>query len=101
MNKIILIVLGMTFVTYIPRLLPFLIVSSSKLPKKVHRFLKLIPYTALGALIIPGAFTAVPQMPLVGILGVSFAFIYSWLRGGVIVPVFGSVLIVFLILIIR
>mgnify|MGYP001076735270 CR=1 FL=1 len=101
MNKIILIILGMTLVTYIPRLLPFFIVSSSKLPKKVNRFLKLIPYTALGALIIPGAFTAVPQMPLAAVFGAGFALVYSWLRGGIIVPVFGSVLIVFFMLLIR
>lgn len=99
MNKIILIILGMTLVTYIPRLLPFFIVSSSKLPKKVNRFLKLIPYTALGALIIPGAFTAVPQMPIAAVFGIAFAFIYSWLRGGIIAPVFGSVAIVFLMLV--
>ncbi len=101
MNKIILIIAGMTLVTYIPRLLPFFIVSSSKLPRKVSRFLKLIPYTALGALIIPGAFTAIPQMPLAAILGVGFAFIYSWLKGGIIIPVFGSVAMVLLLLIVK
>ena len=96
-NKIILI-LGMMLVTYIPRLVPFLFISDRELPKRLKGFLKSVPYVALGALIIPGVFSATPIMPIAAIIGIAFAFIYSWLRGGIMVPVFGSIIITVLML---
>lgn len=96
-SKIILI-LGMMLVTFIPRLVPFLFISDRELPKRLKGFLKSVPYVALGALIIPGAFSATPSMPAAGILGMVFAFVYSWLRGGIMIPVFGSIIITVLML---
>ncbi len=97
MNKhILILILGMMLVTYIPRLLPFLLVVKNKIPKKMNDFLSYIPYTALGALIIPGVFSATPQMTEASLVGISFAIIYGWYRGGIIIPVFGSVLVTYL-----
>lgn len=92
MNKNIILILGMMVVTYIPRLIPFVLVSERKLPNKLKKFLELIPYTALGALIIPGVFSATPQMPQASVIGIGFAFIYSWYKGGIIIPVLGSIM---------
>lgn len=97
-NQIILLILGMTAVTYIPRLLPFLMLSQNNIPIRLRRFLKYIPYTALGALIIPGVFSATPQMPYAAGVGMVFAFIFGWVRGGIILPVFGAVFVTFIML---
>lgn len=99
-DKLWLIIVGMMLVTYIPRLIPFLMVSERQLPQKLQQFLEYIPYTALGALVIPGVFNAIPQMPVASIAGIGFAFFYGWYKGGLIIPVLGSILIVFLTLLI-
>ena len=52
--EVLLIILGMTAVTYIPRALPAVILDKLKFSAKVEKFLKLIPYTAMTALIFPG-----------------------------------------------
>lgn len=98
MNNQILLILAMMLVTYIPRLIPFMMVSNKELPIKLRRFLQFIPYTALGALIIPGVFSATPELPQAALLGVGFAFVYGWYKGGIIIPVIGSVIVTFLML---
>ncbi len=98
MNNTMLLIIGMMFVTYIPRLLPFLVIDKIKLPKKFNGFLEVVPYAALGALIIPGVFSAIPENPQAGLLGVGFAFLYAWYKGGIAIPVFGSVIVTFLII---
>ncbi|WP_066500436.1 AzlD domain-containing protein [Abyssisolibacter fermentans] len=98
MNNQILLILGMMLVTYIPRLLPFIMASEKKLPVKLNKFLQFIPYTALGALIIPEVFSAIPEMPLASLLGIGFSFVYGWYKGGIIIPVLGSILVSFLTL---
>ena len=94
MNKITIVIIGMVLVTYIPRLIPFYIVSGKALPKKLKRFLEFVPYTALGALLIPGGFTAISGVPLASVLGLSFAFLMSWKKGGLIAPVIGAITVV-------
>lgn len=98
MSNVIWIILGMMLVTYIPRLFPFLTMSEDKLPSRMRKFLNYVPYTALGALIIPGVFSTTPEVPLAAIGGICFAIIYSWFKGGVFIPVIGSVVITFIIL---
>jgi branched-subunit amino acid transport protein len=100
MNNRLILILGMMFVTYIPRLLPFVIVSDKKLPPTLKRFLEFIPYTALGALIIPGVFSSIPNMPFISLVGIGFAFAYAWYKGGIIISVLGSVLVSFLMLLV-
>jgi len=75
-----------------------MLVSDRKLPRRVERFLEFVPYAALGALIIPGAFSAVEGHALVGIAGLLFAGIYSYTKGGIIVSVIGAIGIVYFIL---
>ena len=100
MNDKILLIVGMMMVTYIPRLIPFILVSDKELPEKLKKFLKVIPYTALGALIIPGVFSAIPGMPQAAIVGIGFAMVYGWYKGGIIVPVLGSIAVALLMLMI-
>jgi len=101
MNSHMLLIISMMFVTYIPRLLPFILILEKKLPSRLVKFLQFIPYTALWAMIIPGLFSAIPEMPQAGILGISFSFIYAWYKGGIIIPVLGSILVAFLMLLMK
>lgn len=98
MNNMILIILGMAAVTYIPRLIPFLMLTNKQIPKRVDAFLKCIPVAAIGALIIPGVFNATPDLPLAGIVGIAFTLIIGLWKGGIIVPVIGSVVVTYLVL---
>jgi branched-subunit amino acid transport protein len=54
---------GMFAVTYVPRVIPFVIGREIALPPWVRRWLDYFPYAALGALIFPGVLTAVPGRP--------------------------------------
>ncbi|MBO8415270.1 MAG: AzlD domain-containing protein [Proteobacteria bacterium] len=55
-----LIVLGMSLMSYLPRVVPALFISKVKLSPFMLRFLDLIPYCALSALVFPGIFYSVP-----------------------------------------
>lgn len=101
MNKIVLLVLGMMLVTYIPRLTPFLIISRTNLPQGIRKFLLFVPTAALGALIIPGVFSAIPDNPLASLVGIGFACVFAWRKGGIIIPVLGSITVVFIMLLIK
>ena len=98
MDNVVLIVLGMAAVTYGPRLAPFFLIGGNRLPARVDAFLKCIPVAAIGALIIPGVLSAVPGEPLAVIGGMGFALAFGLWKGGIIIPVLGSVLTTYLIL---
>jgi branched-subunit amino acid transport protein len=97
-DSLIPLILGMAAVTYGPRLLPFLFFSNTPIPRRVNAFLKCIPVAAIGALIIPGVVTATPEIPQAALLGIGFTAVYGFFRGGIIVPVLGSVGVTFLAL---
>ena len=71
-------VLGMALATYLPRTLPLLMGSEMHLPLWLVRWLKLVSYAALGALIFPGILTVSPERPWIGILGGIAAAIAAW-----------------------
>ena len=50
MEKTYLIILGMAFVTYVPRMLPLVVLNKIDLPPVVLSWLRLIPPAVLGAL---------------------------------------------------
>ena len=57
-NRLILgTILGMALVTYIPRLLPILVLSERRLPKLLERWLNQIPIAVLAALVAPSLLT--------------------------------------------
>lgn len=99
MTKTMWIIVALMVVTYIPRVLPFLMLSDRKLPDKLTQFLEYVPYTALGALIIPSALTTIPDHPLATGVGLTFAFLYSYLKGGIIITVIGGILVTYIMLI--
>ncbi len=98
MNTLIPLIFGMAAVTYIPRLVPFLFLTDKKIPKRFDSFLKCIPAAALGALVIPGIFSATPDLPMAAFLGIGFTIVYGMIKGGIIIPVLGSVVVTYLVL---
>lgn len=84
-------IFGMTAVTYIPRLLPFIALDTDRFPRRLVRILKNIPYAVLGALIFPGILTADPN-PWFGVVGGLSAVLISLANAHLIVVVLGSVL---------
>ena len=94
--KILILVAGMMLVTYIPRLIPLILTDKMKYGGKFEKFLKLIPYTAMSALIFPGVFT-VDVNPLVGIVGGAVAGLLAWFKCPVMVCVLAAIAADFLL----
>jgi len=88
---------GMFLVTYLPRLLPLLTIKPAHLNPFIKRFLTLIPVTALGALLFPGLILDSAEFPVAGLTGILLSALYSWRRGGIVVPVFIAVAFTFLL----
>ena len=89
--EVLFIILGMTAVTYIPRALPAVILDKLKFNAKVEKFLKLIPYTAMTALIFPGIFTVDTAHPEIGIVGGLVAILLAWRKVQVIICVLAAI----------
>lgn len=95
-TEYILLILGMTLVTYIPRMLPAFLIDKMRFGTKSEKFLRLIPYTAISALVFPGVFFVDGANPLIGIIGALTAGILAWRRFPVIACVLASIAVNFL-----
>ena len=78
MDYIMLVILGCAVVTFIPRLIPALFIDKLNFSPKVEKFLNLIPYTALAALICPGVLTVDSQLWYIGLIGAVVAAGLAW-----------------------
>jgi branched-subunit amino acid transport protein len=90
MNKLILLIIGMTLVTYLPRMLPMLLFSQLELPPFLVKFFKFIPYTALTALIFPAVLNATPDH-WSGIFGALLAALFALRENSLFTVVFSSI----------
>jgi branched-subunit amino acid transport protein len=91
MNKeIVFMIIGMAIVTYIPRMLPFVMFKGKELPPFLQGVLKNVPYATLGALIFP-AILFIQEDIWYGIIGAAAAFLAAFLGANVIVVVIGSI----------
>ena len=75
-----IVILGCALVTFIPRLIPAIFVDKLNFGPNVEKFLNLIPYTALAALICPGVLTVDNQLWYIGLIGAVVAAGLSWKR---------------------
>lgn len=89
--EIILLILGMAAVTYIPRALPAAVIDRLRFGPKVEKFLKLIPYTAMSALVFPGVFSVDAARPEIGLVGCAVAGVLAWLKMPVMVCVIAAI----------
>ena len=95
MNNTLFVVLGMAIVTYIPRMLPMVLLQGLRLQPFIKRFLSFIPFAALGALIFPEILYSTDSIPssLVGaFLAVTVALLSKNLIMIVLSGIFGSLL---------
>ncbi|MGG3563524.1 AzlD domain-containing protein [Neobacillus rhizosphaerae] len=90
-SEIIWMIIGMGLVTYIPRMLPFVLFKGKELPPFVQGVLKNVPYATLGALIFPAILFIQKGDIWYGVLGAATAFIAAYLGANVIVVVLGSI----------
>lgn len=89
--KIILLIMGMTLVTYLPRLLPAAAMDRIEFPAWFEKWLRSIPYAVLGALIFPGIILVKEDQPLIGLAGGIVALLLSLFRVHVTLVMVGSI----------
>jgi len=89
--SLIILIVGMSLVTMIPRIVPVYIVDRVSFPPWLQLWLKGIPFAALGALIFPGILSIEKNNISVGIVGGLVALILSALRLHILFVVFGAI----------
>ncbi len=95
-TKVLILLFGMMAVTYIPRALPAVLIEKMRFRAKMEKFLKLIPYTAMSALIFPGVFT-VDANPVIGIAGAAAAGLLAWKKCPVMICVLAAIAVDFIL----
>ncbi len=69
---------AMALVTYVPRVLPAVLMGRFALGERARRFLELLPYSALAALVFPGVFCVDATRPAAGAACALLAAILAW-----------------------
>jgi Predicted membrane protein len=74
------IILAMALVTFVPRVIPAAFVDKIRFGPKLEKYLKLIPYTAMAALVFPGVLFVDAGNPIIGVVGGATAVILAYFR---------------------
>lgn len=91
-------VIAMAIVTYIPRMLPLVLLQHVSLPSYVNRFMGFIPYAALGALIFPGVLHSTGDNHLESaIMGCIIAIVLALFRCNLVIVVMGGIVGAFVV----
>ena len=91
-----LLILGMSVVTYLPRLIPLMILKRGESNENVKLFLTFIPYTSLSILIIRGILTSSSDMKIPTIIGILAASFIAYIQNNLIFSVLGGILAAFI-----
>lgn len=94
---ILLIIIGMSLVTMIPRVIPAFVVDKFLFRDWVNRWLQAIPYAALGTLIFPGILSVIEGEPHIGIIGGIVAILLAYFGLNIVLVVIGAIVTVFLL----
>lgn len=97
MNSYIPLIIGMALVTYLPRLLPMLVLSDKKMNPSLEKFLYYIPYTSLSILLIKGIISAEKDMVLATIAGILIAGFLAYKKDNLVLSVLSGIALSFLI----
>ena len=90
--NIVYLIVAMALVTYIPRMLPLILLQNVQLPAYIRRFMGFIPYAALGALIFPGVITSAGTGGIESaIAGALLALVLAWFEFNLILVVLGGI----------
>ena len=95
MDNLWILIIGMGIVTYLPRMVPLVILQDLKLPASLKRFFEFIPFAILGALIFPGILYSTNSIDS-AIFGGIVATIVAYFRVNLIIVVFSGILGVYL-----
>lgn len=95
LGNVMFVILGMGIVTFIPRLLPMVLLKEVPLPWWLQAWLDYVPYAALGALIFPGILAVIPEHPWVGLAAGGVAVILAYVQKQILVVVAGAVAAVY------
>ena len=90
--NILLLIFAMGAVTYGSRVLPGFLIDRMNFSPRAEQFLKLIPYTAMTALIFPGILTVDPTRPEIGIVGALVVIALAWKKAPLLLCVVGAIL---------
>lgn len=99
--EILLMILGMTVVTVLPRVIPAVLIEKMNFGPRTEKFLRLVPYTAMTAMIFPGFLTVDASRLDIGLTGALAAAVLAWKKCPVMVCVLGAIgadLLLYLIL---
>lgn len=94
-NQGLLLVFGMAVATYLPRLLPMLLLSTDQLPPILKRFFDFLPYAVLTALIFPEILFSTAR-PVSAAVGGLIAFVLASCGKNLFLVVIGGIGGVFL-----
>jgi len=89
-SPIIWMIIGMGVATYVPRMIPLVVLQKIQFPPFIQGVLKNVPYAILGALIFPGIFFIQDEIWF-GIVGAIIAFLLSYIGANVIIVVIGTI----------
>jgi len=89
-KEMMLIIFGMAVVTYIPRMLPFLVFQNIELPSFWQNVLRNVPFATLGALIVPAVFF-IQEDIMFGVIGAITAAVVAYFGANAIVVVLTSI----------
>lgn len=78
--NIAILILGMCLVTYLPRVIPSFIVDKIRFSGRLEKFINLIPYTAMTALIVPGILSVDSSRWYIGVVGGAVAIALSCIK---------------------
>lgn len=95
-----LLIFGLALVTFIPRFLPFKLLENITFSKRVSLILKCIPFSAIGALILPDVIGAVSGNFLASLIGGISAVIFSFFFKNYLYVVIGSILMTYVSIVI-
>jgi branched-subunit amino acid transport protein len=89
-SEILFMIIGMGLVTYLPRMIPFILFKGKELPPFLQGVLRNVPFATLGALIFPGILL-IQEDIWFGLLGAGAAFLTAYLGANVIIVVLSSI----------
>ena len=87
----VILILGMALVTFLPRAVPAVLIEKMRFGPRMEKFLRLIPYTAMTALVFPGVLSVDPGRVEIGLLGGLTAALLAWKKCPVMVCVLGAI----------
>lgn len=89
-------IVGMALVTYLPRLIPLILINNQNMGNRIKQFLLYISYTSLSILIIRGILTATDGMKMATVVGVGISAIISYMKGNLVLSILAGIILSFI-----